>query len=87
MTLGTALLASPTAYAAGGTAPACINRYVTDTSKGFDVLLTNNCGYTMSVQVVVNNAGDSKCYVLANRATALYIHESVFGTYDRTAVC
>ncbi|MBC9715743.1 beta-Ig-H3/fasciclin [Streptomyces sp. TRM66268-LWL] len=85
--LAATALSSPAAYAAGGTAPACVNRYVTNTPNGFDVLLTNKCGRVMSVQVVVNNAGDSPCYVMSPNVSKLYIHESIFGTYDRTAVC
>lgn len=79
--------AAPAAPAAGGTAPACIGRYVTNTPEGFDVHLTNNCGKTMRVQVVVEYAGDSPCYKLAAGASKLYIYEGVLGRYDRAAVC
>jgi hypothetical protein len=81
--------ASTTAPAplAGATAPACISRYVTGTVDGFDVLLTNNCGKTMSVRVVVSSAPDSPCYVMSAGSHVLYTYEGIFGNYDRTAVC
>ncbi|MGH4031049.1 beta-Ig-H3/fasciclin [Actinomycetota bacterium Odt1-20B] len=84
---GMCVLTAPAAHAADGTAPACINRYVTDTPNGFDVDLTNNCGRTMRVKVVVNYAGDSPCYTLGAGQSKLYIYEGVTGTYDRTVVC
>ncbi|MBC2866061.1 beta-Ig-H3/fasciclin [Streptomyces mexicanus] len=79
--------AAPAAPAAGGTAPACISRYVTGTVNGFDVLLTNNCGKTMRVKVVVKYASDSPCYTLRAGADKLYTYEGITGEYDRTAVC
>ena len=79
--------AAPAAPAAGGTAPACISRYVNGTVDGFDVLLTNNCGRTMRVQVVVKYASDSPCYTLRAGAQKLYSYEGITGQYDRTAVC
>ncbi|MFE0104897.1 beta-Ig-H3/fasciclin [Streptomyces sp. NPDC059009] len=88
VTLGVmSVLTAPAAHAADGTAPACINRYVTDTPNGFDVDLTNNCGRTMRVKVVVDFAGDSPCYILGAGQSKLYIYEGVTGTYDRTVVC
>lgn len=85
---GSLALSAPAAHAAAaGTAPACIDRYVTGTPEGFDVLLTNNCGRTMRVKVIVNNGGDSPCYTMANGSTRLFIYEGVFGTYDRTVTC
>ncbi|OEV03926.1 hypothetical protein [Streptomyces oceani] len=96
---GAGLLTAPTASAApsgsvappgsdvAGTAPACVDRYVTGTPNGFDVLLTNNCGKTMRVKVVVNNSGDSPCYTMGAGGTRLYVYEGVLGSYDRTVVC
>jgi hypothetical protein len=81
-------LCAPVAHAAAtGTAPACVDRYVTGTPEGFDVLLTNNCGRTMRVKVIVDNGGDSPCYTMANGSTRLFTYEGVFGTYDRTVTC
>jgi hypothetical protein len=88
--LGAAAPAAAAATAspmAGGTAPACIDRYVTGTPNGFDVLLTNNCGKTMRVKVVVKYAHDSKCYTMKKKAQVLYTYEGITGQYDRTAVC
>ncbi|MDG9723528.1 beta-Ig-H3/fasciclin [Streptomyces sp. DH41] len=85
---GSLALSAPAAHAAAaGTAPACIGRYVTGTPSGFDVNLSNNCGKSMRVKVIVNNAGDSPCYTIANNSSKLYIYEGVFGTYDRTVTC
>lgn len=85
--LGASLVSAPSAYAAGGTAPACIQRNVYETSKGFDVSLQNNCGKTMRVQVVVNSGSDSTCYIAAAGASWIYVYEGIFGSYSRTAVC
>ncbi|MEW2289341.1 beta-Ig-H3/fasciclin [Streptomyces sp. NPDC047841] len=78
---------SPAAYAAGGTAPACIARFVSGTQDGFLVGLTNNCGKTMRVQVIVSYAPDSPCYTLGPGAHQSYYYEGILGLYDRTAVC
>ncbi|GGZ30312.1 beta-Ig-H3/fasciclin [Streptomyces poonensis] len=88
-TVGLAVTA-PTASAApaaGGTAPACIGRYVDGDPDGFTVLLENNCGKTMRVQVVVAYAPDSSCYTLSAGASKLYTYRGITGVYDRTAVC
>ncbi|MFC7814638.1 MULTISPECIES: beta-Ig-H3/fasciclin [unclassified Streptomyces] len=85
---GSFFVSAPAAHAAAaGTAPACVNRYVTNTPNGFDVNLTNKCGRTMRVKVIVNNGGDSPCYTIYDRRSKLFIYEGVFGTYDRTVTC
>ncbi|HEY9438800.1 MAG TPA: beta-Ig-H3/fasciclin [Streptomyces sp.] len=92
--IGGVLLSTPTAQAApatraaaAGTAPSCIGRYVTGTPNGFDVDLSNNCGSTMRVKVIVDHGGDSPCYTMSNGSRKLFIYEGVFGTYGRTVVC
>lgn len=80
-----ALSASPAAAAT--TAPSCIGRMVTETTNGFDVLLTNKCSGTRSVKVVVSLASDSPCYRLARGASTLYIYTGILGNYDRTVNC
>ncbi|MGW3403886.1 beta-Ig-H3/fasciclin [Streptomyces zhihengii] len=79
-----AATAQPTA---GGTAPACIGRYVEGQVDGFFVSLSNGCGRTMRVQVVVNSAPDSPCYTLSAGSYRTYTYEGILGTYARTAVC
>lgn len=83
---GAATAFSPAAYAATNS-PSCINRYVTGTTNGFDVMLTNKCGKTMRAKVIVNNGGDSPCYTMAAGSTALFHYVGVFGTYERTVGC
>ncbi|MGW0606404.1 beta-Ig-H3/fasciclin [Streptomyces sp. NPDC002644] len=82
-----ALWPSQPAAAAAGTAPACVKRYVNPTHEGFDVHLTNDCSKTMRVRVVVDNAGDSPCYSLNPKASVIYAHESITGSYERTVTC
>ncbi|AJP05955.1 beta-Ig-H3/fasciclin [Streptomyces cyaneogriseus subsp. noncyanogenus] len=85
---GSLAVSAPAAHAAAaGTAPSCIGRYVTGTPEGFDVHLTNDCGRTMRVKVIVNNGGDSPCYTMAHGTSKLFIYEGVFGSYDRTVTC
>ncbi|SDD37847.1 hypothetical protein [Actinokineospora iranica] len=88
---GVSLAAAPTATATEngvtGTAPACVSRNVYATPNGFDVFLQNNCGGTMSVKVIVNNGGDSPCYVMGAGTSKTFIYEGVFGTYDKTVTC
>ncbi|MEU5398390.1 beta-Ig-H3/fasciclin [Streptomyces sp. NPDC005963] len=87
VTLVGSLALSAAPAAAATTAPSCIGRMVTETTNGFDVLLTNNCSGTRSVKVVVSLASDSRCYTLARGASTLYIYRGVLGNYDRTVNC
>ncbi|MEU2982714.1 hypothetical protein [Streptomyces hirsutus] len=80
------VLASPAA-AAGGTAPACIERYVSPAPGGGGVVdLYNTCGRSMRVQIVYTNGATGTCYTLADGAakTLTYSYPRV---YARTAVC
>ncbi|MFJ5926963.1 hypothetical protein ACIQF6_30675 [Kitasatospora sp. NPDC092948] len=83
--LGAALAAAPAAYAAGGTAPACIARVVDEMPDGQHVWLENNCGKTMHVKVIVDGWYDSSCLRLADRASRELVLK--VGTYHKTVVC
>ncbi|WP_329228516.1 beta-Ig-H3/fasciclin [Streptomyces sp. NBC_00111] len=85
--LGGSMIISVTPAAAATTAPTCIGRMVTQTTDGFDVLLTNRCGGTRSVKVVVSLAPDSSCYVMSKGTNALYVYHGILGNYDRTVNC
>ncbi|MFE4054561.1 beta-Ig-H3/fasciclin [Streptomyces sp. YIM B13518] len=86
--LGAILLGGATAaQAAGGTAPACVSRYVRDSVEGFDVAITNNCTKTMRVQVVVSGDSDSPCYTLSPGEFEAFQYTGIFGKYERLAVC
>lgn len=69
--------------AARGTAPDCIERDVN--KKKRTVWITNRCGKTMKVKVVIKNGADSHCRTLSDFET-IYYHW-YFGTYDRTVTC
>lgn len=72
--------------AAGGTAPACIARYVYDLGGSTSYArITNNCGKTVRVQVIWDWAQDSSCYSLG--AGKVFTASSNFGSYNRTIVC
>ncbi|NGO42756.1 hypothetical protein [Streptomyces ureilyticus] len=59
--LGSGLAMAPTATAAeAGTAPACVKRDVIKHEKY--VKVTNNCGQTMHLKVVINGGPDFRCY-------------------------
>ncbi|MEU3795797.1 beta-Ig-H3/fasciclin [Streptomyces fructofermentans] len=81
-------LSAPTASAAvGDTAPACVKRTVYETPAGFDVFLQNTCGGTMSVKVIVDNGGDSNCYVMSAGTNKNFVYEGIFGSYGKTVLC
>ncbi|WP_157855263.1 hypothetical protein [Kitasatospora purpeofusca] len=80
---GAPLVLAGTASAAGGTAPACVERIVRTYPGGGTVDLTNNCGRTMRVQVVYQNSVGT-CYALASGQHKGLSYE---GVYVRTAVC
>ncbi|MGW3077208.1 MULTISPECIES: hypothetical protein [unclassified Kitasatospora] len=73
--------------AAGGTAPACIDRSGVTNMAGGGIAgyVYNNCGRTMNVRIIVNYWRDTSCQSIPNRQSR-YFH-TVGGTYDRTAVC
>ncbi|MEU9619398.1 MULTISPECIES: beta-Ig-H3/fasciclin [unclassified Streptomyces] len=80
-------VAAAPASAAGGTAPACIERYVNNDQDGFSVGLYNYCGKTMRVQVIVDYAPDGPCYTIAKDGYKHYRYDGILGLYSRTAVC
>ncbi|MFF5165312.1 beta-Ig-H3/fasciclin [[Kitasatospora] papulosa] len=85
--LGGTMIISATPAAAATTAPTCIGRMVTQTTDGFDVLLSNNCGGERAVKVVVSLAPDSPCYVMSAGTRKLYVYHGILGNYDRTVNC
>ncbi|MFF0866886.1 hypothetical protein ACFYUV_34355 [Nonomuraea sp. NPDC003560] len=76
--------AVPASVAAGRTtAPACIERSVSKKRK--TVWISNRCGRTMKVKVVVKHGPDSYCRTLRDSETIYYPWH--FGSYDRTVNC
>ncbi|MEU8471600.1 hypothetical protein AB0F30_27450 [Streptomyces sp. NPDC029006] len=74
------------AAAAGGTAPACIERNAYNIPDGgTQVYLRNLCGKTMRVKVIVKYGDDSGCKTM--RKNTGWFYESWFGRYQRTVVC
>ncbi|MFE8937937.1 hypothetical protein ACWDNT_12350 [Streptomyces sp. NPDC000963] len=85
MTMSLAAGAGP-AQAAGGTAPACIERQVVNNPDGgMQAWLYNKCGKSMRVKVVVKSWRDTSCKTIPNRHSAYF--RTLGGRYDRTAVC
>ncbi|MFJ2170771.1 beta-Ig-H3/fasciclin [Streptomyces griseofuscus] len=78
-----AVPAASAVMASGGTAPACIHRNV------FEVLqyvkISNHCGKTMQVKVVINYGPDSSCYRMKNKSSFGYYW--AYGRYGKTVVC
>ena len=85
--IGGSMIVSATPAAAATTAPSCIGRLVTERTNGFDVLLTNRCGYERAAKVEVSLAPDSSCYVMPAGTSAFYIYKGIFGNYSRTVNC
>ncbi|MEW2121988.1 beta-Ig-H3/fasciclin [Streptomyces sp. NPDC005474] len=83
----TAPAANAAPAAIGDTAPACISRPVYSTPNGFDVFLTNKCGGTRAVKVIVDSGGDSPCYVMGNNTSVTFSYEGIFGNYGKTVMC
>ncbi|MDT0454506.1 hypothetical protein RM550_01985 [Streptomyces sp. DSM 41527] len=78
--------AAVTAQAAGGTAPACINRTVHNNQEGgMDAYIRNFCGKTMRVKVIVDSWWDSDCHTMKNHTGWLF--RTVGGSYHKTVVC
>ncbi|WP_181793073.1 hypothetical protein [Streptomyces sp. WELS2] len=74
------------ALTAGGTAPACIHRTVTQPTPEYQhVFLYNTCGKTMHVKVIVNYWRDTSCVKIKNRHQKVFTLN--FGTYRKTVVC
>ncbi|MEU6389474.1 hypothetical protein [Streptomyces sp. NPDC046939] len=73
--------------AAGGTAPACIDRSRVSNNPdgGMSGWVYNGCGRTMRVRIIVHNWRDTSCQSIPNRQSK-YFH-TVGGRYDRTVVC
>lgn len=71
---------------AGGTAPACVTRSVTNNPDGgMQAWLYNGCGKTMRVKVVVHSWRDTSCQSIPNKQSRYF--RTVGGSYDRAAVC
>jgi hypothetical protein len=68
--------------AAGGTAPACIGRDVHSVLEY--VTLSNNCGKTMQVKVIIDAGSDSPCYRMGSGSSVTFWYG---GIYNRTVVC
>jgi hypothetical protein len=69
--------------ASGGTAPACIHRFASN--KYREVGITNECGKTMGVKVIINWGRDSPCFVLFPQSIQKFHWR--FGSYARTVTC
>ncbi|MFB9468531.1 hypothetical protein ACFFR3_03385 [Nonomuraea salmonea] len=82
-TVTRAQAASASVAASRVTAPACIEREVNKKQK--IAWITNTCGKTRKVKVVINNGPDTYCRTLKNHER-IY-HRWPFGSYDRTVNC
>jgi hypothetical protein len=94
-TVGSVLAAAaPASYAsvdrpagALSEAPTCVSRTVYEVPDGFDVFMTNNCGYTVYVRVIVNWAPDSVCAQLLPGQSRTWHYVGITGSYDHLATC
>ncbi|MDP9612782.1 MULTISPECIES: hypothetical protein [Streptomyces] len=84
---GGAAVAPAASAASGGTAPACITRMVDGTPDGFRVYLSNDCGKTMRVKVIVDSGGDSPCFTMSAGSDRSWYYSGIFGRYGRTVTC
>lgn len=79
---GISFVSDPQA-AIGGTAPACIHRFASN--KYNEVGITNECGKTMGVKVIINWGRDSPCFILFPESIQKFRWS--FGTYGKTVTC
>lgn len=78
--------AAPVHAAAGGTAPACIERsYVNNADGGMQAWPYNNCGKPMRIRIIVHHWRDTSCQTIKDKHSGYF--RTVGGQYDRTAVC
>ncbi|MFJ3953688.1 hypothetical protein SLV14_000203 [Streptomyces sp. Je 1-4] len=54
---------------------------------GFAVNITNNCRYTVRVQVIVDWGTDSPCWTLARGQGKFWFKETITGTFSHLATC
>ncbi|GHH52771.1 hypothetical protein [Streptomyces candidus] len=66
-----------------GTAPACVSRDVIKQKK--QVVVTNRCGKTMHLKVVINNGPDLKCWTYQNGEGFLWKWK--LGSYGKIVTC
>lgn len=78
-----AAAAPAAAIASGGTAPSCIHRNVDQVLQYARV--SNHCGKTMQVKVIINHGPDSPCYRTKNKSA--FGHYWWIGRYGKTVVC
>ncbi|MGJ6968430.1 hypothetical protein ACSDR0_41640 [Streptosporangium sp. G11] len=85
-TTATAVTAAGAASASAGTAPACVKRQLI-IRQG--VALTNKCGRTMRVKVLVKRGKDSWCFTMKNnqRRFWAFVPQAAFAKYERTVTC
>ncbi|MER5627812.1 MULTISPECIES: hypothetical protein [unclassified Streptosporangium] len=82
----TAGAGSASASASAGTAPSCVKRQLV-IRQG--VMLTNKCGRTMRVKVLVKRGKDSWCFTMKNnqRRFWAFVPQAAFAKYERTVTC
>jgi hypothetical protein len=66
-----------------GTAPACVSRDVVKQEKR--VTVTNRCGKTMHLKVVIDNGPDLKCWTYQNGQAFLWKWK--LGSYGKIVTC
>ncbi|GAA3647394.1 hypothetical protein GCM10022224_007800 [Nonomuraea antimicrobica] len=74
------------ASASAGTAPSCVHRKLL-IRQG--VMLTNKCGKTMKVKVLVKRGKDSWCFTMKNnqRRFWAFVPQAAFAKYEKTVTC
>ncbi|GAA0820899.1 hypothetical protein ACFQVD_33640 [Streptosporangium amethystogenes subsp. fukuiense] len=74
------------ASASAGTAPSCVKRQLI-IRQG--VMLTNRCGRTMRVKVLVKRGKDSWCFTMKKnqRRFWAFAPQAAFAKYERTVTC
>lgn len=72
--------------ASAGTAPSCVKRQLI-IRQG--VMLTNKCGRTMRVKVLVKRGKDSWCFTMKRnqRRFWAFAPQAAFAKYERTVTC
>jgi hypothetical protein len=80
-----AAVVSSAANYRGGTAPACIARYVSKYEQA--IVLRNTCGKKMHVKVIITRGPDSPCFGMGKGSIRAWKWGTPFSKYSRTVTC
>lgn len=64
----------------------CVKTYVANKAHGYVVRVTNRCGRTVKVKIIMRLAKDSRCFTL-KKGQSRYRETQGIGTWKKTVFC